>query len=444
MSKRLLHLMGRGGTDFPGKVARVFDPEALKHVSKGVKCIIVAGTNGKTTTARMIEQALSDLGVSYFSNKAGANLITGITAEFINNCDMSGHCTKEYALIECDEAAFKEVSKQLDARVILVTNLFRDQLDRYGEVTHTLRLIEEGIKNSPNATLCLNADDSLVASIAGDFPNLPVVFYGVNTPIYKTRVDEVSDAPFCIRCKHKYVYDYVTYAHLGSYHCPNCGYERPTPDIAVTKVLSTDANQSKIEMSDGEKTYDATVNLPGGYNIYNACGTMAVGKALGWSMDAFAKSLSEFAPGFGRMEKFMLNGTSVQMILAKNPAGCNQVINFVGNISGNFAFVICLNDRAADGTDISWIWDVGYERMADFMDRVSCLYLSGSRAEDLAVRMKYADIPSDKIKIIKNFEDLVTDFTNQDDPVYIMPTFTAMMDLREQITKMFPVKEFWE
>lgn len=415
----------------------------LGELSKGVSCVIVTGTNGKTTSARMIEQVLIDAGVSYFTNKSGANLITGITAEFATNATVTGRPRKDYALIECDEAAFKEVSQLVDAKAVVVTNVFRDQLDRYGEVTHTLNNIKIGISHSPKATLCLNADDSLIASIADEVKN-PVIFYGVDTPIYKNRVEEVSDAPYCIKCKHEYIYDYVTYGHLGGYRCPVCGYHRPTPDISVSRVISTDTDKSVVDLTEGGKTWQTTVNLPGGYNIYNACGTAAVGRALGFDMDLIVGALGHFAGGFGRMEKFTIEGTDVRMILVKNPAGCNQVLNFVTNVTEPSVFVVCLNDRDADGTDVSWIWDVDFEQIAEMGDRLDGLYLSGVRAEDMALRFKYAGVPEEKMKVIKDYETLMHTCTAQDKPVYIMPTYTAMLDLRVKVSKMYGFSNFWE
>jgi len=424
-------------------VAMALYHNVLGELSKGVSCVIVTGTNGKTTSARMIEQVLIDAGVSYFTNKSGANLITGITAEFATNATVTGRPRKDYALIECDEAAFKEVSQLVDAKAVVVTNVFRDQLDRYGEVTHTLNNIKIGISHSPKATLCLNADDSLIASIADEVKN-PVIFYGVDTPIYKNRVEEVSDAPYCIKCKHEYIYDYVTYGHLGGYRCPVCGYHRPTPDISVSRVISTDTDKSVVDLTEGGKTWQTTVNLPGGYNIYNACGTAAVGRALGFDMDLIVGALGHFAGGFGRMEKFTIEGTDVRMILVKNPAGCNQVLNFVTNVTEPSVFVVCLNDRDADGTDVSWIWDVDFEQIAEMGDRLDGLYLSGVRAEDMALRFKYAGVPEEKMKVIKDYETLMHTCTAQDKPVYIMPTYTAMLDLRVKVSKMYGFSNFWE
>ncbi len=443
LSRFAIRLLGRGGTDFPGRIALKICPNVLGYLAKDVTTVIVTGTNGKTTSSRMIAQALTDSGISFFTNKSGANLLSGVTAEFAMNFSLTGKCRYRFALIESDEAAFKAISKYVDATAVVVTNVFRDQLDRYGEVTHTLNNIKTGISNSPNATLCFNADDSLCRSIADEVVN-PVIFYGVDTPIYDSRVSEVSDAPYCLRCKHEYVYDYVTYGHLGGYHCPNCGYGRPTPAVSVSKVCATDTERSEIEVTVDGQVYRATVNLPGGYNIYNACGTVALGVALHLDTATVIHSLSHFSCGFGRMEKFEIEGASLRMILVKNPAGCNQVLNFLTNVTEPSVFVVCLNDRAQDGKDVSWIWDVDFEQVADMGDRLAGLLVSGVRADDMALRFQYAGVPEDKLQVIKDYGELLKACVSQKAPVYIMPTYTAMLDLRDKISKTYGFKEFWE
>ena len=245
LSRFMLRKLGKGGTNVPGRIALKVYPEVLGQLAKGVTTIIVTGTNGKTTTSRMIEKSLSDSGYKFFSNKSGANMLSGITAEFAMNSTLGGKNRYEYALIECDEGAFKTVSKYVDAKCVVVTNVFRDQLDRYGEVTHTLNSILTGIKNSPNAVVCINADDSLSVSMKDEISN-KVVFYGVESEIYKNRVEEVSDAPYCIKCKSEYVYDYVTYGHLGGFRCPNCGYHRPETEVSVEKVVASTPDSSTI------------------------------------------------------------------------------------------------------------------------------------------------------------------------------------------------------
>ncbi len=438
-----LRLLGRGGTDFPGRIALALCPDLLGRLAKDVTVVIVTGTNGKTTTSRMLEQAVADAGISYLANRSGANLLSGGTAEFCAASTLGGKCRKDFALIEADEAAFKAISSFVDAKAIVVTNVFRDQLDRYGEVTHTLDNIRIGISHSPNAVLCLNADDSLVASLADELPNR-VIFYGVNVPVYADRVAEVSDAPYCIRCKSEYVYDHITYGHLGSFRCPNCGYHRQTPEVAVTEVPEITAEHSRIRLRAGGSDYDVLVNLPGGYNIYNACAAMAMGQAIGLDPAVTAAALEHFSCGFGRMEQFEIQGHSLRMILIKNPAGCNQVLNYLTTVQEPLLFVACLNDRAQDGRDVSWIWDVEFERLAALGDRLDGLYVSGERAEDMALRFRYAGIPTEKLRVIKDYGRLMEAILAQDKPAYLMPTYTAMLELREKISKTYGFKDFWE
>ncbi|MGI6204310.1 MAG: MurT ligase domain-containing protein [Anaerovoracaceae bacterium] len=443
--KGLLRMMGRGGTQLPGKIADSICPDLLRYLSADVRTIIVTGTNGKTTTSRMIEKTLQDSGIDYFENKSGANLLDGITAAFIENAASSGKPKKKFALIESDEAAFKKVGLYADPELVLVTNVFRDQLDRYGEVTHTLNNIRTGVANSPNAKIVLNADCSLTASIAEDIEDKRrITFYGVNVPIYKHRVKEQSDAPYCIHCMHEYEYEYITYGHLGKYRCPNCGYSRPDPDVSVDEVKVSDADHSEITISAGGISYDAVINLPGGYNIYNGVSCAAVAYALGLDTGTAANALSDFECGFGRMEKFRLGDAETRMILIKNPAGCNQVLNFLSNIDEESVFTVCLNDNYADGRDISWIWDADFEVLASMQDKLRYIFVSGIRADDMAMRFKYAGIDTSKIIVIKNMEKLLEEISKQTVPVYIMPTYTAMMDLRALVSKRFGYKNFWE
>jgi UDP-N-acetylmuramyl tripeptide synthase len=443
LSRHIMRLLGKGASTLPGKIGLSFCPDLLAHLAKDVRCIVVTGTNGKTTTSRMIEQTLIDSNASYFCNKSGTNMMNGITTEFIMNSSLGGKAKKDFALIECDEAAFKYVSKQVDAECVVATNVFRDQLDRYGEITHTLNNIKIGLQNSVNATVCLNADCSLTASLKDEIDN-PIVMYGVNLPIYKEHIKESSDAPYCIHCKHEYEYEYITFGHLGKYHCPNCGYSRPDPDIAVTDIYVSDADHSEIGITFETGKYHASVNLPGGYNIYNAVAAVTAASVMGFDVKTSIDALSTFECGFGRMEKFMLDDTETRMILIKNPAGCNQVLNFLSNINEKTLFVVCLNDNYADGTDISWIWDVDFESLQRIEDNLTGVLVSGIRADEMAMRFKYAGIPEEKIKVIKDYEKLIDEFTSQDAPVYIMPTYTAMMDLRAIVSKRFGYKNFWE
>jgi len=440
---KLLRLLGRGGTAIPGKIAIRICPDLLKFLAKDVKCVVITGTNGKTTSSRIIEEIFIKSGKSYFANRSGANLINGITAIFIENSTLTGKPKKESAVIECDEAASKEVCRLINPAVVLVTNVFRDQLDRYGEVSGTLQNILTGIKHSPNATVCLNADCSLTASIAGQISN-KVIFYGVDVPIYKNPVEEVSDAPHCIKCKHEYEYSYHTFGHLGGFFCPDCGYKRPKTQVSVTDILSMGISSTKVRVRVFGDDEVITINLPGGYNIYNAVGALAISEAVGFERLAAKRSIASFSCGFGRMEQFDLGGHSARIILVKNPSGCNQVINYLTSITEKTLFVCCLNDNSADGKDVSWIWDVNFEKLNDMIDLIPEIYVSGIRSGDMAVRLKYAGIDEGKLRVFDDYDDLISEITKQPLPVIIMPTYTAMMDLRAKMSAAFGGKDFWE
>lgn len=438
-----LRILGRGGTTLPGKLALRLCPDLLTHLAKGVKCVVITGTNGKTTSARMVEEMFKQAALSYFANRSGSNLTRGVATEFASNCTLTGKPRKQYAVIEADEAASKEICKQIDPALILVTNIFRDQLDRYGEVTHTLNNVLVGIQNSPHAQVLLNADCSLSVSMRERIPN-KIVFYGVDVPVYRHEVSEVSDAPYCIHCKHEYEYTYRTFGHLGGFFCPNCGYRRPERQVAVTEILSGGIDRTTFRAQVFGDRDDYTVNLPGGYNIYNAVGAIALGSVMGFDKAVIKNSLNTFSCGFGRMEQFDMGGAKARMVLVKNPAGCNQVLSYFTSLSETAVFVCCLNDRLADGTDVSWIYDVNFELLCEMGDNLNAIYVSGVRCYDMAVRLKYAGVPDEKLRVFEDYDTLINAMRSQSLPVVIMPTYTAMMDLREKMSAAFGGKDFWE
>ena len=441
LMSRLLH---RGGTAMPGRWALKLCPNLLELLAKDVKSVAITGTNGKTTSARMIEQAFSEKGLNYFANRSGANLISGITTEFVMNAGLTGRPRKEYAVIECDEAAARKVFSQLKPKVVVVTNLFRDQLDRYGEVTHTLENIRVAMQGAPEAVLCLNADCSLTASLADDLPNR-VVYFGIDQGAAPSRPKpEISDATHCIRCKTEYEYDYISYGHLGGFRCPKCGYRRHKADFAVTDITEQRADGSTVVMDIQGTKRIVNVNLPAMYNIYNAVGAVTAAVEMGLDADTAVKALADFQCGFGRMEQFRLGKAGARMMLVKNPAGCNQVIEFLENIKEKFILVVCLNDRGADGTDVSWIWDADFEGLTSLGSYLDRVIVSGDRAGDMRVRIKYAGIPDEHISMQRNYEELVRWIGQQDMPVFIMPTYTAMLELRQVVIRHCGGADFWE
>ncbi len=441
LAARVLH---RGGTAMPGRKALKLCPTLPAKLAEGVEILVITGTNGKTTSSRIAEEAFRAAGMDVLANRSGANLLSGITTELALNSSLTGRCRKKYAVIECDEAAARTALGLLKPRAVLVTNLFRDQLDRYGEVTHTLRNIREGLEKTPETTLILNADCSLTASLAGDLPNR-VVWYGLE----KTAADpeakppQLSDASRCIRCKTEYEYDYVTYGHLGGFRCPKCGYSRPAADVAVTAVEpGADGSAVTLRTKEGERRL--SVNLPALYNVYNAAGVFAAVTEMGVSPEAAAQAAATFRCGFGRMEKFDLGAGGCRVMLVKNPAGCNQVLRFLSTLQGELELVILLNDNDADGTDVSWIWDVDFELLPGFGERLKSVTVSGKRAWDLFVRLKYAGLAPERIRVETDYDALAEQMSKAEVPLYVMPTYTALLDFRPRLVKRCGGADFWE
>ena len=477
-ARGMLRITRHGGTTLPGRAALFFDKEILAHASEGVKTIVVTGTNGKTSTSRMLETALSRTGEAVLANRSGANLLWGISAEFAASTDLLGRPGKRLAVIECDEGALKQVTPLLKPDVILVTNLFRDQLDRYGEVMNTLDQLREGIRRSPQSILCLNADCSLTSSLARDVPNR-VVYYGLDVPVGGQEDPEISDAKYCIVCGSRYSYTYHTYAHLGGFYCPVCGYRRMRPRIAVTDIRGMDARGSDVtmelrsgtdalgtdaretdaapELQCGENGKDANgrspdenilrwsahIGLPAVYNIYNAAGALCAFEVAGFDPETMIHALADTGSSFGRMETFDLSGVPVRMVLVKNPAGCDQALTYLAGLKEDYEVVLCLNDETADGHDISWIWDVDYEKLAADPFRKQIL-VSGSRGEDLQLRLKYAGIPEKEITLIHGWKELADRMQESRYPVYALPNYTTMLALRGELAGRTGKKGFWE
>ena len=440
-SGAVLRKLGRGGTNLPGKLALKIDKNILGELSRGVKVTVVTGTNGKTTTSRMIEQAFADAGLKYFSNKSGANLLTGIIAVFAQHSTLSGKCPYTHALIECDEAAFRKTSEYLPVECLVVNNIFRDQLDRYGEVTHTRDLIASGIQKAPGEALCLNADCSLTASLGWDVPN-ETVYFGLEN-ISSGAVPSVSDAPHCLRCGARYAYRRHTFAHLGDWYCPECGAQRPAPDMAVESVEAVSGGGSSVTMKTPEGTISFDLALPALYNVCNAAAALTAARAMGWDMDTCRASLADFGAVFGRMEQLTVGNTSVRIVLVKNPAGCDRALEFLASQSENLLPIFCLNDNTADGTDVSWIWDADYESL--FAARkYEAIGVYGVRAQDMRLRLKYAGADDAVITVYDTADDLAAAVQNAGKPVVVLPNYTSMLTVRDKLSALAGGGRFWE
>ncbi|EPB8168541.1 MurT ligase domain-containing protein [Clostridium perfringens] len=425
----------KGGTNFPGKVALKIDRNILKVVSKNYKVILVTGTNGKTTTTSMIYNVLKGNGLDVITNATGANLYPGIVSTFVANYKFSSN-KERYAVIEVDEANLKFITEYITPEIITVTNLFRDQLDRYGEVYTTLNKILEGVVKVPSTTLLLNGDESLLGRL--DVKN-PKVYYGFEVSPNKNKNIEINaDAKFCKFCKEPYSYNFITYNHLGSFYCPNCGFKREDLKYKVEEIVELTPESSKVVINGGL----FTIIQPGTYNIYNGLCAYSVAKELHINDEVIQKSFSNQSSSFGRQETIKIGDKEARIILVKNPAGYNQALDTLLLNSESFAAAFLLNDNYADGKDVSWIWDVDFEKL-NSMD-LNEIFISGMRAYDMAVRLKIANLPVEKFLIKEDFEGLTEAIKNsKENKVYILATYTAMINYRKYLHSKGYIDKLW-
>ena len=427
----------KGGTTFPGRVALKLDNNILSKVSKGYKVILVTGSNGKTTTTSMIYNILKEKGLNVITNNTGANLFPGIVTTFVGHYKFFNNKGEDkYAVIEVDEANLKYITKYLTPEIITVTNLFRDQLDRYGEVYTTLTKILEGITLVPETKLVLNGDESLLGKL--DVKN-PCIFYGFKTAINENKtIDVNADSKFCKFCKTPYSYNFVTYNHLGDYYCTGCGYTHPQIKYGVDKIIELTAESSTVKFGDTE----IFLGQSGVYNIYNALCAYAITKELNVDDATIKKSLESQSSSFGRQEIINIDDKEVKIILVKNPAGYNQALDTLCLNKDAFSCAFLLNDNYADGRDVSWIWDVNFENLANV--KLDEVYVSGMRSFDMAVRLKTAGLSPSSFVIEEEYEGLTEKIKNgKNKKLYILATYTAMINYRKYLHSKGYIKNLW-
>lgn len=423
-----LKLLGKSGTTLPGFLAYRLDRDIIKHLipsfSDGI--IMITGTNGKTTTANLLANILKTAGKKFAFNQAGANLVTGIAGALLQSCNWKGKSGVRLALLEVDEATVPKFCTEANPDIAVVTNFFRDQLDRYGELDTTIRLVKDAL---PEKTLLiLNADDPLVAYFG--FERSRVQYYGVDrTPDSQTESREIREAKFCPNCGQTLEYEFFHYGQLGFYYCHNCSFKRPQPNVLVNRVSQ---EPDCLKFSIASDTY-LTV-LQGYYNLYNSLAAITVARQLNISQKDIEVGLREFIPQAGRMERFNLPEGDLILILVKNPAGFNQVIRTILAYSKNVRLLIAINDLAADGRDISWLWDVDFEYLGNNERMVYQVVCSGLRAEEIALRLKYAGINSEKLVIEHSLENAVGILLGNrkiDENVFVLPTYTNLFPMRK-------------
>jgi UDP-N-acetylmuramyl tripeptide synthase len=432
-----------GGTTLPGRVLLRLAPDAIARLGAGLDrgTTIVSATNGKTTTAGMIASLLEADGRIPVHNRAGSNMTWGVATALLAQRGNEG-------LFEVDEAWLPRVVAQLDPTLIVLGNLFRDQLDRYGEME---ALADEWAKAvaacGGRTAFALNADDPLIADLGRDAEERPrdgVVYFGIDDEAQALpELQHAFDAKHCRRCGHPYAYARAFVGHLGHYSCPNCGAERPLPDVAATKIElnGMKGSVSTIRTPAGEIRLE--LPLPGLYNVYNALAAIAAGLRLGVDPGRIGSALSEMRAAFGRVETVEVEGRAVSLLLIKNPAGANEVLRTLLLEAGGegIDLWIGLNDRIADGRDVSWVWDADFELLAGAVRRVVC---AGTRAPEMALRLKYAGWPTDSIEVVPEIEaSLDSAVAGAQGRVFALPTYTALLELHRLLADRGLTKEFW-
>ncbi|HEX9035586.1 MAG TPA: MurT ligase domain-containing protein [Ktedonobacterales bacterium] len=431
-------------------MAQITDPQLIGRLASQARhgCVVVTGTNGKTTTSGLVASVLRASGMRIWRNKEGSNLARGIATSLLRQAGPSGRLAHDgdgAFVFEVDEAAFVRIATDLRPRVTLVTNLFRDQLDRYGEVDTVAERWRASLKALPtSSTLVLNADDPTVAALADDNPG-STMYFGVESTTTHENTDPVTqviDSRTCPRCRALLDFAPRFYSHIGHWSCPACGFVRPTPAVSA-RVLAAGIEQGRFYLNTPTGAGEVTINLPGLYNVYNALAAAAVAVAMGVSFDAIAQGLMRFSPAFGRAEIINAEGRSVRMLLTKNPTGLNEVLRALStDTTTHKHLLMLLNDRAADGEDVSWIWDADFEQLAG---TTTTLTASGGRAFDLALRLKYAGEPAQHVEPdVGEALSWALDHTPVGETLYIIPTYTAMLAVRGELERRGYTPRYWE
>jgi UDP-N-acetylmuramyl tripeptide synthase len=435
----MIKAFGKGkGTSFPGWIALKICESVIKQgslkVNKGI--ILVTGTNGKTTTNNMLAAILEGSGYSVLTNREGANLINGVATVFSTELDLFGRRTFDYACLEVDEATFPHVASQVNACCVVVTNFFRDQLDRFGELDKTVSLVRDALKNMDEVKLVLNGDDPLVAQL-GRSTGQPAIYYGLaendNSIFTGTTAREGKFCPFCGQ---ELIYNYFQYSQLGDYKCPGCAFSRPAPDVEGISPVSDEVSIAcRVKFNQGS-TINLTIPVYGVYNLYNALAAFSASLLLGLEPQHSADQLLGYKPATGRMETFKYHEKPVVLHLVKNPTGFNEGLRGLLNIADRTMDVmIAINDNDADGTDISWLWDVEFEMLEEWQHKFNVFVCSGLRAEEMALRLKYAGIPVSKLLVIKDYgQALDKVLEGQASKSYIWATYTSLWPIERKLS----------
>ncbi len=435
----LSRAVGRGGgTTVPGKVLWKLDPEAVDALARTLPegVAVVSATNGKTTTTAMAAEILGER-YELAWNRAGANLLSGVASALI------AARRAQLGLFEVDEGALPEALVRTRPRVVALGNLFRDQLDRYGELELVAERWRAAAAALPASTsLVVNADDSIVADLADDAAN--VVRFGLDDPRQsRTGLQHAADSKYCVRCGAPYVFDSIYVGHLGDYRCDACGHRRPPLDVAVRDIELRGLVASRFRLVTAVGDTEVELALPGLYNVYNAVAAASLCLALGVPLDDIRAGLVRFSAAFGRFERIPTGGKAIVLLLIKNPAGANEVVRTL-ETGVPPVLVVALNDAIADGQDVSWIWDVDFEPL---LEHVGVVIATGDRAAELGLRMRYGGLPDERLEVVPSLDRALErglGLVDAGTDLVVLPTYTAMLALRGILAERGDVRPYWE
>ena len=447
----LLKISKSGATAAPGLYALKIDPRLLRKLQTQLKfSLVISGTNGKTTTARMIASIFKSAGIDFYHNRSGSNLLRGIVSTLISKITLSGRLSSYLGLWEVDEGVLPEALNQLKPEIVVLTNLFRDQLDRYFEIDALAKKWQEAlVKLKKTSVLIINADDPSLSHITRGL-KCKMVYYGITDKSFGSNIlSHASDATFCPQCFLPLDYQTCFVSHLGIYRCRKCGEIQPEKNVKAIKAKFF-KNKVYLQIKQSKKTYPITINLPGIYNIYNALAAFTAISVLKIPTDKIIQGFKNFRPAFGRFEQIKINGKMLTLMLIKNPAGFNQVLKTLGQLDriNRIHLLIALNDLIADGRDVSWIWDVDVKALNKL--KIDKLIVSGTRLYDMAIRLKYALKTADihlEASLKKAVNTLINPSQSQGKNVknlYILATYTAMLEIRKILAQKNLVHSTWK
>jgi UDP-N-acetylmuramyl tripeptide synthase len=437
---RLSRLAGAGGgTTVPGKLLWKLDPDAIDRLAARLPLgsAIVSATNGKTTTAAMTASILRGR-VKLAHNRAGANLMSGVASTLIHARGA------ELGLFEVDEAALPEVVARLRPGAVCLGNLFRDQLDRYGELEHVAERWRAAVRMLPATTaLAVNGDDPQVGDLAHE--RTGAIVFGLDDPrVARPSLQHAADSKYCIRCGTPYKYAAAYVGHLGDYRCPACGHGRPPLDVIAQELELNGLESVAFTLVTSLGNRRIELRVPGLYNVYNALAAASLALALDATLDEIVFGLGSFSAAFGRFERIDVGDRRVLTLLIKNPAGANEAVRTIVDGGAPGVVVVALNDAIADGRDVSWIWDVDFEPLLAGLDR---LVATGDRAAELALRFKYGGLDPEAIEVVPSLErglDRGLELVPPGGELVVLPTYTAMLDLRKIVADRGFVRPYWE